>query len=52
MAEHAQDIQEKFVTKERNEAGIYLLSMWVNGLLTPVIVDDSIPSIGNQPAFA
>lgn len=36
-----------------NKAGIYLLTFFVNGKLTPVVVDDYIPvTQKNKPAFA
>jgi calpain-15 len=35
-----------------NKAGIYLITLYVNGVLTPVVVDDWIPVKGNQLAFA
>ena len=41
-----------FITKEYNTAGIYLLKFWVNGLETPVVIDDYLPSKQNRPAFA
>jgi hypothetical protein len=41
-----------FITQEINRAGIYLLSFWVNGEETPVLVDDWIPTRGNRPCFA
>ena len=32
-----------FETKEVNEAGVYLINLFVNGIKTPVIVDDYFP---------
>ena len=41
-------------TKQVNTAGIYLLKFYINGIETPVIVDDYLPvECGtNKPAFA
>ena len=41
-------------TKRANSAGIYLLKFYINGIETPVIVDDYLPVMGgtNDPAFA
>ena len=42
-----------FVTKEINDAGIYLINFWINGQETPVIVDDFLPVKSNgRLAFA
>lgn len=54
MAEFPERIEACFHTKEVNKAGIYLLSFFINGVKTPVIVDDWIPvwkSTGS-PCFA
>ena len=40
-----------FETKKANEAGIYLIYFYVNGIKTPVLVDDLIPCRGTTPAF-
>ena len=32
-----------FETKEVNETGVYLIYLYVNGIKTPVIVDDYFP---------
>ena len=41
-------------TKRVNAAGIYLIKFFINGIETPVIVDDYIPVYKgtNKPAFA
>ena len=52
MAENPQRIQDRFVTKEVNSAGIYLMSFYINGIKTPVVVDDWIPTKYDKPCFA
>lgn len=52
MAEEPSNIKMRFDTIEVNKAGIYLMTFFVNGILTPVIVDDWIPTKRNQPVFA
>jgi len=52
MAEQPERIRDLFITKEYNDVGIYLLKFWVNGMETPVVIDDFLPSKGGQPAFA
>lgn len=52
MAEVPERIKEMFVTKEINKAGIYLMTFWINGVETPVIVDDHIPCRNNNPCFS
>ena len=36
-------VYDLFETKEVNRAGIYMLYLYVNGVRSPVIVDDYIP---------
>ncbi len=43
MAEIPSNIIDRFETKEMNAAGIYLITLYVNGVLTPVVIDDYIP---------
>ena len=43
MAEVPDRILECFITQTINKAGIYLMKFWVNGIETPVIVDDYLP---------
>lgn len=43
MAEQADVIKDIFVTNVFNEVGIYLLKIWINGVETPVIIDDYVP---------
>jgi len=53
LAEFHQNIENRFETKQINAAGIYLLTFYVNGVLTPVVVDDWIPvTRSKKPAFA
>lgn len=43
MAERPKDLEKLILTKEANKAGCYLLTFYVNGRLTPVMIDDWIP---------
>lgn len=43
MAEVSDRISERFMTSEINEVGIYLVTLFVNGVETPVFLDDWIP---------
>lgn len=53
LAEVPSNILDRFETKEINKAGIYLVTLFVNGVQTPVVVDDWIPVNRNKrPAFA
>jgi hypothetical protein len=52
MAEEGQRIMDRFVTKEVNDAGIYLLTLFINGVETPVIVDNFFPTCNDRCAFA
>lgn len=52
MAEVPENIMMRFVTKEVNAAGIYLMTFFVNGHETPVVVDDFIPTKGGRIVFA
>ena len=52
MAEVPERIKECFVTKEVNKAGIYLMRFWINGVETPVIVDDHFPCRDGAPCFS
>jgi len=53
MADQPESIRNLFITKEYNEVGIYLLKLWVNGIETPVVIDDFLPtSNGREPDFA
>ena len=45
-------IEHMFATHEINKAGIYMMLFYVNGVKTPVIVDDYIPCIDGVPCFA
>ena len=45
LAEFPDRIKTRIFTREVNSAGIYLVTLFVNGVETPVIVDDWFPSI-------
>jgi len=51
-AEFPERIKARFITKERNVAGVYLVTLFVNGYECPIIVDAWFPSKYNKPAFA
>lgn len=42
----------RFYTDKVNSAGIYLMTFFVNGFETPVVVDDFVPTKNGRPAFA
>ena len=52
MAENPERVKARFYTQEVNEAGIYLMSFFINGKETPVYVDEYFPVKYNQPCFA
>lgn len=52
MAEVPDRVYDRFITREVNSAGIYLVTLFINGVETPVILDDWLPSMYGQPAFA
>lgn len=52
MAEQPDRVRDMFITKEYNTAGIYLLKLWVNGIETPVVIDDYLPTKMGKIAFA
>lgn len=53
LAEFPDRVQDLFVTKEINAAGIYLIRFYINGNETPIIVDDHLPvTASGRPAFA
>lgn len=43
MAEKGDRIRELFYTKKANKAGVYMMTFYVNGKKTPVVVDDYVP---------
>ena len=51
MAEVPDRIRARIYTREVNSAGIYLVTLFVNGVETPVILDDWFPSIFGKAAF-
>ena len=52
MARKPSEVIALFETQEVNVAGIYLMYFYVNGVKTPVIVDDHLPFKGSRVAFA
>ncbi len=52
LAEEDSSIKARFVTKTINKAGIYLMTFFVNGIETPVVVDDFVPSRRGKPVFS
>lgn len=52
MAKNPTNILERFNTKLANRAGIYLISFFMNGIVTPVVVDDYVPVRRGKPCFA
>jgi hypothetical protein len=52
IAEFPELIDARFITKERNDAGIYLVTLFINGYESPVIVDDWFPTNHDRLAFA
>ena len=50
-AEEPKRIRDRILFKEVNSAGAYLVTMFVNGVITPVIVDDWFPVFYDKPAF-
>jgi calpain-15 len=52
MAEVPERVYARFVTKERNDAGVYCVTLFVNGHEHPVIIDDYFPVLYGRPAFA
>ena len=51
MAEEPTRVMDRFITKEPNSAGVYLMYLYVNGVETPVMVDDWFPTVYGKPAF-
>lgn len=54
LAEHPDRVRKLFVTQEVNKAGIYVLSLCINGEFQEVVVDDAIPfdPVEGKPAFS
>lgn len=52
MAEVPERVYDRFITKQVNAAGIYLVTLYINGVETPVIVDDHLPTRNGDCAFA
>lgn len=52
MAEEGHRVIARFETKEVNQCGVYLVSFFINGLLTPVMIDDYLPTKKGTLCFA
>lgn len=52
MAEVPRRVYNRFVTGVKNDAGIYCVTLFINGNETPVIVDDWFPVKYGKPAFS
>ena len=52
MAEKPERVMARFYTKEVNKAGIYLMSFFINGIETPVYVDEFLPVKWSKPCFS
>ena len=52
LAENPDRVKDIFITQEVNKSGIYLLKIFVNGVASPVIVDDFIATRHNLPCYA
>ena len=52
MAEDPTRVQQRFITTKPNAAGAYLVDFYVNGVETPVLIDDWLPTKFEKPAFA
>lgn len=52
LAEEEGPIKARFVTRTINKAGIYLMTFFVNGFETPVVVDDFVPSKRGKAVFS
>jgi hypothetical protein len=51
MAEKPEEIKARFITQSCNAAGIFLMSFFVNGIETPLIVDDYLPTRNARCCF-
>jgi len=52
LAEFESHIEARFITQDTNLAGIYLVNFFVNGIFTPVVIDDYLPTKNNNLVFA
>ena len=50
-AEEPKRIRDRVLIKQVNSAGVYLVTMFVNGVITPVILDDWFPTVYGKAAF-
>lgn len=51
-AQDPEHISGRFYSNEKNSAGVYLVSLYVNGLAQWVLLDDYLPTKYNKPCFA
>ena len=52
FAEVPERVKTRFITQEVNAAGIYLVTFFINGILSPVIIDDYFPTKNGKPCFS
>lgn len=52
LAELPERLDYNLITKSKNAAGLISLNVWVRGIQTQLVIDDSIPFYGSEPAFA
>jgi hypothetical protein len=53
LAELPEQIEQCFYTKQVNAAGCYVVYFYINGIKTPVMIDDWLPVVSDgRPAFA
>ena len=52
LAESEERVRNIFVTQDVNSAGIYLVKFFINGVESPVIIDDYLPTRYNRPCYA
>jgi calpain-15 len=50
-AENPRRIRDRVKIQQVNGAGIYCVTMYINGVETPIIVDDYFPTVYGRPAF-
>ena len=52
LAEVPDRVGSRFITQELNPSGIFLVTFFVNGVITPVVVDDYFPCYKGEPVFS